>query len=119
MKSARAAITRTAILILLVALAFAAGWFGRSRVGDREAAGYLSPAEFAERAQLVGSIQDANFLDVAYGRAYLREWTYWPLVGERTRLRWTEANGLPPEVLRKLEAEEAREAQAASEARRP
>ncbi|HEV8578994.1 MAG TPA: hypothetical protein VGX68_07900 [Thermoanaerobaculia bacterium] len=105
-------IAGVAVVALMVSTAFAAGWL----VGDRGGVEHVGPAEFVEREDLIGSIQDAEFLGVAYDRAYLYEWSYWPIIGERTRFLWTEAGGLPPGVLRKLEA---KEAQAVAAVRRP
>jgi hypothetical protein len=110
MKPATRAIAKALIVFLLVSIAFAAGWYARGRDQVRR----LSPAEFVNRERLIGSIQGANFLGVAYGRAYLLEWSYWPIIGIRTRLLWTEASRLSPEVLRELEAKEAQAAQAAA-----
>ncbi len=78
----------------------------------------LSPAEFVDKAHTpVGDVHDVDFIGVRQGRAYLREWRYWPVIGERTRLLWTEASGLSPEELQELEAERIREELAARKSR--
>jgi len=60
----------------------------------------LTPAQFVERGRTPsGSVYDIEFVGVAQGRAYLSEWRLLPVVGPKTRLLWTEADRLPPEVL--------------------
>jgi hypothetical protein len=75
---------------------------------------HVSSWTFARKARTqVTTVHDVDFLGVRQGRAYLSEWTYWPIVGPKTRLLWTEARALSPELLRELEAERAREELAA------
>jgi len=63
-----------------------------------------TPAEFAAKGRLLsGTVHDTTFIGVHHGRAYLKEWRMWPVVGARTQVLWTEADGLSPEVLRELE----------------
>ena len=66
---------------------------------------HVEPVEFLEKANVpVGDLHMVRFVGVREGRAWLEEWTYWPLFGEHTTKLWTEAHGLAPEVLRDLDA---------------
>ena len=81
---------------------------------------HVEPAEFLEKANVpVSALHLVRFVGVREGRAWLEEWSYWPLFGERTTKLWTEAESLPPEVLRDLEAKRVeRERRIAEERRR-
>jgi hypothetical protein len=88
------------VVILVVGL----GEVGCSR------ARHVSPWIFVRKARIqVTTVHDVNFVGVYRGRAYLSEWIYWPVIGARTRLLWTEADRLSPALLRELAAEKARE----------
>ena len=66
---------------------------------------HVDAAEFLEKSKVpVGDVHLVRFVGVREGRAWLEEWSYWPVLGERTRRLWTEADGLAPDVLRNLEA---------------
>jgi hypothetical protein len=82
---------------LAVALVLALGGCAKTR--------HLDAAEFLATANAPGGdLYHVRFVGVREGRAWLREWRYWPLVGEHTTMLWTEADGLAPEVRRELEA---------------
>ena len=66
---------------------------------------HVDATEFLEKANTHASaLYSIHFVGVREGRAWLEEWKYWPVFGERTTMLWTEAEGLAPEVLRELEA---------------
>jgi hypothetical protein len=66
---------------------------------------HVDAAEFLEKSKVpVGDVYLVRFVGVREGRAWLEEWSYWPVLGERTVRLWTEADGLAPDVLRNLEA---------------
>lgn len=88
-----------AVALVILVVGLCAGGCSKDR--------HLSPAEFIEKARTAeeaGDVHEVHFVGVREGRAYLREWRHWPVIGERTRLLWTEASGLPPATLRELEA---------------
>ena len=66
---------------------------------------HLGPAEFLDKTNAkANALYSIRFVGVRDGRAWLEEWTYRPVLGERTTKLWTEAEGLAPETLRDLEA---------------
>lgn len=99
-----------AVLVTLAVAVCAVGCSGPRRI---------SPAKFVDKAATLStSIHDVNFVGVYEGRAYLSEWTMWPVMGSKTRLLWTEASRLTPEYLRELKARKAEEDREAAESRR-
>jgi len=80
---------------------------------------HLDAEEFLAKQRIgIGDVHAIFFIGVRDGRAYVEEWSYWPIVGERTRLLWTQADGLPPAVLRDLEAKRVEMERAIAEDRR-
>ncbi len=93
---------RTAVVVITLALGIYGGGCSNTR--------QVSPVKFVRKAQTpVTTVHDVSFVGVHQNRAYLSEWTLWPVIGPRKRLLWTPASRLSPELLRELEATRVRE----------